>query len=250
MDGLEKPASTDGKRIVILADGPYLVKGGIPLIAKTQVVSEYGEPLTWKKERTLEATEEYALCRCGQSGHKPMCDGTHCQVAFDGTETAGTEPSAARQMAFRRGTRIVVKKDPALCMESGFCGTRDSGMPDLVAASSDTKVRSLIIAMVERCPSGALTYHIEPDEPDIEPDLPQEVADTTEITSDGPIAGPLWATGGIPIERADGQPFETRNRVTLCNCGKSGNKPLCDSTHRHEAERMARKRKLTGRQVR
>ena len=55
---------------------------------------------------------------------------------------------------------------------------------------------------------------------------------TTEITSDGPIDGPLWVTGHIPVERADGQPMETRNRVTLCNCGKSKNKPLCDGSHR------------------
>ena len=154
MDGPNKPTVTDGRRIVIKADGPYLVKGGIPLVTKTQVVSEYGEPLTWKKELTLEATGEYALCRCGQSGHKPMCDGTHCEIDFDGTETADTRPGAGRRLAFGRATRIVVEKDPTLCMESGFCGTRDASMPDLVAASSDTKLRSLIIAMVDRCPLG------------------------------------------------------------------------------------------------
>jgi hypothetical protein len=93
-------------------------------------------------------------------------------------------------------------------------------------------VRSNVIAMVERCPSGSLTYAMGPNEPDVEPDLPQQIAVTTEITADGPIAGPLWVTGNIPIERSDGEPFETRNRVTLCNCGRSQNKPLCDGTHR------------------
>ena len=39
-------------------------------------------------------------------------------------------------------------------------------------------------------------------------------------------------TGGIPVVRSDGQPFETRNRVTLCRCGHSQAKPLCDGTHR------------------
>ena len=93
--------------------------------------------------------------------------------------------------------------------------------------------------MVERCPAGAITYHIEEGEADIEPDLPIQVSLTTEITSNGPIEGPLWVTGGIPIERSDGRAMETRNRVTLCTCGLSRNKPLCDGTHRDEAERKA-----------
>jgi Iron-binding zinc finger CDGSH type len=86
--------------------------------------------------------------------------------------------------------------------------------------------------MVEHCPSGALTYSLKEGGQDIEVDLPQQIAVTTEITSDGPIEGPLWVTGGIPIIRSDGKPFEGRNRVTLCNCGHSQAKPLCDGSHR------------------
>ncbi len=247
MDEQDERTSKDDPRIIIRPNGPYLVKGGIPLARKTQVVSEHGEPLTWKKECIEKTQEEYALCRCGQSGAKPMCDGTHRKIKWDGTETAHTAPGAAPQLTFQPATKIVVKKDLSLCMESGFCGLRAASLPDLVAASDDSKVRSLVIAMVERCPSGALTYHFERAEPDVEPDLPVQVADTTEITSDGPIAGPFWVTGGVPIERADGETFEARNRVTLCNCGKLANKPLCDGTHRHEAERWARKRKIANR---
>jgi uncharacterized Fe-S cluster protein YjdI len=136
----------------------------------------------------------------------------------------------------RGGTRLIVKKDSSLCMNSGFCGMRKAILAQFVTASNETEARSLAIAMIERCPSGSLTYHIEAGEPDIEPDLPQQVAVTTEITSEGPIAGPLWATGGIPVERSDGQPFETRNRVTLCNCGLSGIKPLCDGSHRNKVQ--------------
>ncbi len=43
--------------------------------------------------------------------------------------------------------------------------------------------------------------------------------------------GPLFVTGSIPVERSDGAPFEARNRVTLCRCGGSSIKPLCDGTH-------------------
>jgi CDGSH-type Zn-finger protein len=230
-------------RIVIEKDGPYWVQGDVPLVCKRQVVSEYGEPLTWEKEAVIPTDEgEYWLCRCGHSKDKPFCDNSHRRVKFDGTETADTGLSEERRRTFRGGTRLIVRKDPTLCMESGFCGMAKAALADYVVASEDTQARSLAIAMVERCPSGALTYRIEPDDPDIEPDLPCQIADSTEITSEGPIAGPLWVTGGIIIERSDGQPMEVRNRVTLCNCGESSIKPLCDGTHRLEADRLNRRR--------
>ncbi|MGD0611333.1 MAG: CDGSH iron-sulfur domain-containing protein [Anaerolineales bacterium] len=236
-----KIPSSGKKRITIIKNGPYGVCGGVPLVSKTQIVSEFGEPLTWKKDGELETlAEEYHLCRCGQSGHKPFCDGTHRKIGFDGTEHAKTHGPTDFQFDFRGGIRLIVKKDPSICMNSGYCGMRDASISQFIAASSDTKMRSLAIAMVERCPSGALTYKIEKGEDDIEPDFPQQIAATTEITSDGPIAGPLWVTGCIPIERSDGQPFNARNRVTLCNCGLSRNKPLCDGTHRDVAQRLAR----------
>jgi CDGSH-type Zn-finger protein len=232
------------KKITIILNGPYRVKGKVPLVRKTQVVSEYGEPLTWKKEGAVETeAEEYELCRCGQSGQKPFCDGTHCTVDFDGTERAKTSGPSDYKKTLRGGTRLIVMKEPSLCMNSGFCGMHDKNLSQFVAATGDTKMRSLVMAMIERCPSGALTYKIEEGDVEIEPDLPQQIASTTEITSDGPITGPLWVTGCIEIERSDGQPFDARNRVTLCNCGLSYNKPLCDGTHRAVAERLARANK-------
>ena len=224
------------KKIIIMKNGSYHVHGYTPLVHKTQVVSENGEPLTWKTEGPIPIEKEmYGLCRCGQSGRKPFCDGTHRKVGFDGTETADTGPTAGRQMIMPGATRIIVKRDPSLCMDSGFCNMEGLTFDQAVTYTGDPKMRSLVIAMVERCPSGALTYQFAEDEPPVEPDLPQHVAVTTEITSDGPIAGPIWVMGGLPIERSDGQPLETRNRVTLCNCGRSCNKPLCDGAHRRTA---------------
>jgi CDGSH-type Zn-finger protein len=87
--------SDDEKRIIIRKNGPYRIQGNIPLVRKIQVVSEYGEPLTWKNEGALETEEgEYFLCRCGQSSHKPFCDSTHRQISFDGTERAPLSPTA------------------------------------------------------------------------------------------------------------------------------------------------------------
>lgn len=220
------------KKIVVTANGPYFVLGNIPLVRKIQIVSEYGEPLTWKKEGAPETSECYVLCRCGQSHTKPFCDGTHCQVAFEGTESADPRRTLERQRLYPGGTQIVVKYDDSLCMQAGFCGNRQTNLQQLVPATADTSVRSQVMAMIERCPSGALTYSLAAGEPAIEPDLPEQVAVTTEMTLAGPIRGSLWVTGKIAVERADGQPFEIRNRVTLCCCGLSKSKPLCDGTHR------------------
>jgi CDGSH-type Zn-finger protein len=235
-----KRGTEGGKKIVVTEDGPYVVHGRIPLVHKTQVVSEYGEPLTWRTGEVVETPETYELCRCGQSSFKPFCDVTHALIGFDGTESADARVTAERQVIFEGATKIVVKRDYSLCMDSGFCGNRITNVEEMVPHTSDTQVRAQVMAMIERCPSGSYVYSVEEGEGDIEPDLPQQIAITTEITSEGPIAGPLWVTGNVPIERADGQPFEVRNRVTLCCCGRSQSKPLCDGTHRvrdtHESD--------------
>jgi CDGSH-type Zn-finger protein len=35
----------------------------------------------------------------------------------------------------------------------------------------------------------------------------------------------------VSLIAADGFAYETRNRVTLCRCGQSQNKPFCDGAH-------------------
>jgi len=52
-----------------MENGPILVKG---------------ETLVTKGKEKIEVTEQYALCRCGQSNNQPMCDGTHKKCNFKG----------------------------------------------------------------------------------------------------------------------------------------------------------------------
>ena len=211
------------RRITVQPNGPYIVSGNVPLVRKSEVISEHGEPLTWKKDEVLKTGERYALCRCGQSSDKPFCDGSHTRADFDGREVADAGNISDREVTYE-GTRIFVNDDRSVCIHAGFCGDRITNVWKMTQDSHDTQVRARIMSMIERCPSGALSYSLEVDGENLEPDLPVEIA----ITPDGA----LWVSGEIPIERADGQPLEVRNRVTLCRCGGSHNKPLCDGTHK------------------
>lgn len=220
--------------IEVEADGPYLVHGPIPLVRKVQVVSEHGEPLTWRREATIPTGDGYELCRCGQSSTWPFCDMTHREIGFDGTETAETNTVAERRIEIPGGAHIVVFRDYSICTDAGFCANRFANVEEMTGSTDDSTIRSQVIAMIERCPSGSYMYALRHGDTDIEPDLPRQVAVTIEVISEGAIRASLWVTGEIPIARADGRPLETRNRVTLCNCGKSKCKPLCDGSHRRE----------------
>jgi CDGSH-type Zn-finger protein len=223
-------ARKDEQHILVLKNGPYLVYGDVPLVRKRKIVStENNDAIAWVKTETLETEETYALCRCGLSSTKPFCDGTHVRGKFDGTETADVRPSAERRRVVG-GTGFVVRRDGPICMHAAFCVGRLERIPAMLDATSDSDVRARVIALIDRCPSGSYTFSLTEDGEDIEPDYPVQIAVTEE--EDG-LGGSLWVTGGIPITRSDGQPFETRNRVTLCRCGHSEMKPLCDGTHRH-----------------
>jgi CDGSH-type Zn-finger protein len=224
----EERHRTQAGKIVVLPNGPYLVSGNIPLVRKTKLVSENVDALNWQKTAVLETEETYALCRCGQSSSKPFCDGTHARIGFDGSETADPRDTEERQRVLD-GTGFVVRRDGSLCMHAAFCVGATRRIPAMMPDTADSDVRAHVMALIDRCPSGSYTYALDLTSEDIEPDLPTAIAVTTE---ENDLAGALWVTGGIPILRSDGAPLQTRNRVTLCRCGHSQNKPLCDGTHR------------------
>ena len=198
------------------------------MACKKQVMSKHGEPLDWQNESDLNSRDVYRLCRCGQSSNKPFCDGTHTKVVFDGTESADTGPVADR-FATYEGEKIALKDDRSLCMHAGFCGNRITNIWKMIKKTEDLKVRAQVIAMVEKCPSGALAYSFDTEGKILEQDLPKEVT----VVPDGP----LWITGGIPVERSDFQPLETRNRVTLCRCGASAKNLFATVATRKSASR-------------
>lgn len=212
---------------ITVSGGPLMVSGGIPLVRAWKRVEEK-HPVAWEFGEEIDTTDhlqpngDYWLCRCGHSSTKPFCDLTHRAIGFDGSHNppAGTYAERSDSM---QGTGVVVGDDRAICQHAGFCAKHRDNVWKMVGRTADEAVREEMIGMIHRCPSGALTHRPERDAANEEPDYPVRIAVLNNSS--------YWVTGSVPIELKDAEPLETRPRVTLCRCGESGTKPLCDGTH-------------------
>jgi len=115
-----------------------------------------------------------------------------------------------------------------LCAFARFCDP-EGKIWSLIEKTDDPKIRDLVIREAMHCPSGRLTIHDKETGKELEHKLPPSIC----VIEDPPMkcSGPLWVRGGITIQSHDGTRYETRNRVTLCRCGASQNKPFCDGSH-------------------
>ena len=109
--------STTGDKamqVLVTPNGPYIVTGDVPLAIQTITPNAAGESWEWEQGRRFEAQSQYALCRCGRSGHAPYCDGTHAKVGFDGTETASRAPYDAQKTTVTGPTINLGRRAPTL----------------------------------------------------------------------------------------------------------------------------------------
>src|SRR5512144_3017846 len=106
--------------VKITKDGPYLVSGPLPLATAIIGTNEQGESIQWIAGTTFPTRARCALCRCGRSGKKPFCDGTHAKVGFDGTETA-SQLTYREQAKVMRGPAMSLTDAEGLCAFARFC---------------------------------------------------------------------------------------------------------------------------------
>jgi CDGSH-type Zn-finger protein len=213
-------------RIKVTKNGPYLVSGGPPLSEQCICVDSEGQPRGWEEGKKLPAPKGYSLCRCGYSRSKPFCDGSHARIGFNGKEKATRKPYMA-QAAEINGPELLLTDVEDLCAGARFCD-RAGGIWKLTRKSKDPKARQTAVEEACDCPSGRLVVW-DKEGMAIEPRLEPSIGLVVDPQSDH--VGPIWVRGGIPVESADGNTYEFRNRVTLCCCGKSSNKPFCDASH-------------------
>jgi CDGSH-type Zn-finger protein/truncated hemoglobin YjbI len=179
----------------------------------------------------LDASPEVALCRCGSSQIKPVCDGACATNGF--TDTKDPKRVRDRRDTYE-GVQLTVYDNRGICQHSGFCTDRVNTVfhtEGPFVTSSGGRMDEIIRA-VRDCPSGALSYALDGVEARAQVDWQGGREQAIEVSKDGPyrITGalPLTDHRGERVERAEGASLE---HYALCRCGHSQNKPFCSGMH-------------------
>ncbi|VAW77851.1 hypothetical protein MNBD_GAMMA15-33 [hydrothermal vent metagenome] len=124
------------------------------------------------------------------------------------------------------GKQVNVDWDGRLCIHIGECGQSEGELfvggrepwcqPDLTSPEQTKDV-------VERCPSGALTWQ----------DNTSDTCEQAEKENKVTVAcnGPYFVSGQLNIDQAGEDMPGVKFRAALCRCGQSRNKPFCDNSH-------------------
>lgn len=201
-------------RLIPQDDGPFIYDN--PLYPE-------GGPLLNGRGEKVECGPRVSLCRCGGSMRKPFCDGTHEALDFKGEKQADGSQDRRRDYV---GKRITIHFNNGICSHAGFCWR---GVPDVFRLGErpwihpDGASPEDIIAVIEQCPSGALSYTVDGVE---HRDLDREPA--IHIIP----RGPYCLVGGIEVEEEEPRAEQvSREHSCCCRCGASRNKPFCDGSH-------------------
>jgi CDGSH-type Zn-finger protein len=221
------PQKTANAKVQIVKDGPYMVSGNLPMNRQTIGTNSEGESVKWIEGHAYPDQTTYALCRCGQSEKKPYCDGSHARVGFDGTETANRE-AYQKQATITQGPTMSLTDVETLCAFARFCDPHGQ-VWNLVSETDNPAAKENFIRQVGDCPSGRLVAWDNSTGQPIEPRHAPSIGLIEDPANQ--CAGPIWLRGGAQVIGSDGFHYEVRNRVTLCRCGASQNKPFCDGTH-------------------
>src|ERR1700749_2384332 len=121
-----------------------------------------------------------------------------------------------------KGERITILNEGKRCIHSRHCVLNSPGVskPNVDGPWIDpgAAATEATIAVITKCPSGALRYRPEGE-------TPAEGApgvNTVRVAENGPLV--VYAELNVGGDTSS-------HRATLCRCGKSFNKPYCDKMH-------------------
>jgi CDGSH-type Zn-finger protein len=174
------------------------------------------------RKGAIECRESMGLCRCGQSANKPFCDGTHKSIGFSSEKLLDAK---ADRVDTYLGKTITIHDNRSLCAHAGYC---TDGLPGVFRHRQEPFIDpdgasiEEIIAVIDLCPSGALSYSVA------------TTAETIELSEASIFIapnGPYVVKGKVELVETPRSKGASETRITLCRCGASKNKPFCDGSH-------------------
>ncbi len=200
--------SSNKKPTINLApDGPYIVN----------TLKRFSN-----QNGAIQCTETMALCRCGASSNKPYCDGTHAKIGFSSSKLK--ERTENRKDSYK-GKSITIHDNRSICAHAGAC---TDGLPSVFRMQQEPWIDAdeanveEIIATIQQCPSGALSYTVDAPESSDSDEKPAVFVAPN---------GPYVVSGGEGLLDTVWGEGASKNNYALCRCGASKNKPFCDGSH-------------------
>lgn len=121
---------------------------------------------------------------------------------------------------------ITIVWQPQKCIHSGVCVKTLPQVYDPKARpwiTLNNATSTELIAQIEQCPSGALSYYKNGDKPAVE--------NVDRIKVEVMANGPLLVHANLEVTSDQGTNYQ--NKITaFCRCGASANKPYCDGRHK------------------
>jgi len=160
------------------------------------------------------------LCRCGASQNKPYCDGAHVKVGYRDENRCTNNTLQTYE-----SPHITVHFNRSICSGAAECVRN---LPSVFKNASVDWIHpgeapvADVIATVEKCPSGALSYTLD---------------NVTTITGADSVAvnivknGPYEVRGPVEFAPPKWSENASKSKFALCRCGKSSNNPFCDYSH-------------------
>ncbi|MGM0418319.1 MAG: (4Fe-4S)-binding protein [Thermodesulfobacteriota bacterium] len=173
--------------------------------------------------KKVEFDKVASVCRCSKSKYLPHCDGSHCNENFVNEKDDNRKKDVVKDY---KGENITIHDNRGVCSYDGSCIKE---LPEVFKKNErpwidpDAASPGKIIEVIEKCPSGALSFSLGSKK---YKEFGQEKQRVVFIKD-----GPAQVEGHIDfIDYADSKP-ECSEHYTLCRCSKSANKPFCDGSH-------------------
>lgn len=170
----------------------------------------------------IDIKNKTALCRCGASKNKPFCDGSHNKIGFN---DAPSKDKTKDEVTVYKGKDINIHYNKLLCSHAAVCGSKlntvfDSNKTPWISPDNGTVEE--IKSVIKGCPSGALSYSKDDEDPKHLISTNSDI----QIEKNGP-----YHVNGVSLVNGVTAQGACPEKYVLCRCGASKNKPFCDGSH-------------------